>query len=93
MIQITIRTAMPAPYGTQSDTPTKRPWQVLLVDDHAAVRTLLRGLLEEHADLQVIGEAGDGEEAVVLAERYRPDITLMDIHLPHVSAVIVRHFR
>ena len=73
--------------GAQSGPPTKRPWQVLLVDDHAAVRTQLRGLLEEHADLQVVGEACDGEEAVVLAERYRPDVTLMDIHLPRVSGV------
>lgn len=77
----------PATYGAHSGPPTKRPWQVLLVDDDAAVRTHLRDLLEEHADLQVVGEACDGEEAVVLAERYRPDVTLMDIHLPRVSGV------
>jgi DNA-binding NarL/FixJ family response regulator len=44
-------------------------------------------LLEEHADVQVVGEASDGEEAVVLAERYQPDVTLMDIGLPRVSGV------
>lgn len=77
----------PATSGTQSGPATKRPWQVLLVDADAAVRAHLRGLLEEHADLQVVGEACDGEEAVVLAERYRPDVTLMDIHLPRVSGV------
>ena len=76
-----------ATYGPQSDPSTKRPWQVLLVDDDAAGRTYLRGLLQEHADLKVVGEACDGEEAVVLAERYRPDIMLMDIHLPRVSGV------
>jgi DNA-binding NarL/FixJ family response regulator len=59
----------------------------LLVDDNAAVRTVLKEVLEEHADLQVVGEASDGEEAVVLAERYRPDVTLMDIRLPRVSGV------
>lgn len=77
----------PATYGAQSGPPTKRPWQVLLVDDDAAGRAHLRGLLEAHADFQVVGEACDGEEAVVLAERYRPDIMLMDIHLPRVSGV------
>jgi DNA-binding NarL/FixJ family response regulator len=79
--------ATPASHGTQSGSPTNRPWGVLLVDDYAAVRTVLRVLLEEHADLQVVGEASDGEEAVVLAERYRPDVILMDIRLPRVSGV------
>ena len=77
----------PASHGPQSGSPANRPWQVLLVDDNAAVRTVLKGLLEEHADFQVVGEASDGEEAVVLAERYRPDVTLMDIRLPRVSGV------
>ena len=77
----------PTTYGAQSGLPTKRPWQVLLVDEDTAVRAHLRGVLEEHADFQVVGEACDGEEAVVLAERYRPDIMLMDIHLPRVSGV------
>ena len=77
----------PASHGTQSGSPANRQWRVLLVDDNAAVRTVLKGLLEEHADLQVVGEASDGDEAVVLAERYRPDVTLMDIRLPRVSGV------
>ena len=87
---------IPAVSGLHPDTseprhaewfPANRQWRVLLVDDNAAVRTVLKGLLEEHADLQVVGEASDGEEAVVLAERYRPDVTLMDIRLPRVSGV------
>ena len=77
----------PASHGTQSGSPANRQWRVLLVDDNAAVRTVLKVLLEEHADLQVVGEASDGDEAVVLAERYRPDVTLMDIRLPRVSGV------
>ena len=77
----------PGSHGPQSDSSANRPWRVLLVDDNAAVRTVLKRLLEEHADLQVVGEACDGEEAVMLAERYRPDVTLMDIHLPRVSGV------
>ena len=77
----------PASHCTQSGSSANRQWRVLLVDDTAAVRAVLKGLLEEHADLQVVGEASDGEEAVVLAERYRPDVTLMDIRLPRVSGV------
>jgi DNA-binding NarL/FixJ family response regulator len=78
---------IPGSHGTQSSSSTNRQWRVLLVDDNAAVRTVLKVLLEEHADLQVVGEASDGEEAVLLAERYRPDVTLMDIRLPRVSGV------
>ena len=59
----------------------------MLVDDNTAVRTILNVLIEEHADVQVVGEASDGEEGVVLAERYRPDVTLTDIRLPRVSGV------
>jgi CheY-like chemotaxis protein len=77
----------PASHGTQSGSPANRQWRVLLVDDNATVRTTLKVLLEEHADLQVVGEASDGDEAVVLAERYRPDVILMDIRLPRVSGV------
>ncbi|HSL03838.1 MAG TPA: response regulator [Nitrospiraceae bacterium] len=75
----------PASHGTQSGSPTNRQWRVLLVDDDAVSRTLLRALLDEHVDLQVVGEASDGEEAVLLAEQARPDVILMDVRLPRVS--------
>ena len=84
----------PSSHVAQSGSRTNRQWQVLVVDDDAMDRTLLRVLLEEHADLQVVGEASDGEEAIVLAERYRPDVILMDIHLGHVSGVeTTRHIK
>jgi len=84
----------PSSHVAQSGSRTNRQWQVLLVDDDAVDRTLLRVLLEEHAEFQVVGEASDGEEAVVLAERYRPDVTLMDIHLPRVNGVeATRHIK
>ena len=74
----------PAIHGTQSGSPANRQWRVLLVEDSAAIRPDLKVLLEEHAELEAIGEASDGEEAAVLAERYRADVTLMDIRLPRV---------
>lgn len=84
----------PSSHVARSGSRLNRQWGVLLVDDDAVVRTLLRALLEEHADLQVVGEASDGEEAVVLAEGYRPDVILMDIHLPRVNGVeATRHIK
>ena len=59
----------------------------MLVEDNAAIRPVWKVLHEEHADLQVVREASDGEETVVLAEQYRADATLMDIRLPRVSVL------
>jgi len=56
--------------------------RVLLVDDQALVRAGFRSLLEDEADLQVVGEAGDGARAVELARSARPDVVLMDIRMP-----------
>ena len=77
----------PSSHVAQSGSRTNRHWRVLLVDNDVVVRPLLRVLLEKHEGLQVIGEASDGAEAVVLAEQYRPDVILMDIHLPRVDGV------
>ena len=56
--------------------------RVLLADDQDLVRAGFRALLDAQDDLAVVGEAGDGEEAVQLARRHRPDIVLMDIRMP-----------
>lgn len=60
---------------------------ILVVDDHPVVRTGLIALLERQDDMHVLGEAGDGEEAVALHRRLRPDLVLMDLRLPRLSGV------
>ncbi|MGB5079691.1 MAG: response regulator transcription factor [Burkholderiales bacterium] len=61
--------------------------RVLLADDHAVVRDGLRALLEGAQDLQVVGVAGNGRDAVAEAQRLRPDIVIMDIAMPELDGV------
>jgi DNA-binding NarL/FixJ family response regulator len=61
--------------------------RVLLVDDHALLRAGLRLLLDSEDDIAVVGEAGDGEEAISLARETRPDVVLMDVSMPRLGGV------
>ncbi|HYY78338.1 MAG TPA: ATP-binding protein [Actinomycetes bacterium] len=61
--------------------------RVLLVDDHPAVRSVLRSLLEEVGDWEVVGEADSGEAALPLVERLAPDVVLMDCRMPGQGGV------
>ena len=61
--------------------------RVLICDDQALVRGGFRAILESRPDLEVVGEAENGVEAVALAERRRPDVILMDIRMPIVDGV------
>ena len=56
--------------------------RIVLVEDHTVVREGLRMLLASHHDLEVVGEAGDGREAVQCVENLRPDLVLMDLSMP-----------
>jgi DNA-binding NarL/FixJ family response regulator len=61
--------------------------RVLLADDQALVRAGFRSLLDAQADIEVVGEAGDGEEAVRLVKDLTPDVVLMDIRMPGVDGL------
>ncbi len=60
---------------------------VLVADDHVLVRAGFRVLVDTAPDLQVVGEAGTGEEAVEVARRVRPDVVLMDIRMPKMDGI------
>jgi DNA-binding NarL/FixJ family response regulator len=68
---------------------TKEKIRVLLADDHHMVRAGIRELLEGAGDVQVIAEAGDGEEAQSLIERQKPDVAVLDIQMPKASGIEV----
>jgi len=60
---------------------------VLLADDHAVVRQGLRAFLELQGDITVVGEAGDGQEAIEMAQELLPDVVLMDLVMPHLDGI------
>lgn len=61
--------------------------RILLADDHVLVRQGTRELLEREEDLEVVAEAGDGEEAVQLADSQHPDVAIMDIAMPKLNGI------
>ncbi len=63
--------------------------RVFIVDDHALVRTGMRMILSAQIDIEVLGEAESGEEALPLIRRLKPDVVLCDLHLPGVSGLEV----
>jgi len=61
--------------------------RVLLAEDHVLVREGTRELIRRERDMEVVGEAGDGEEAIELVTKLRPDVVLMDIAMPKVNGI------
>jgi two-component system nitrate/nitrite response regulator NarL len=64
---------------------TDRPIRVLIVDDHALFRSGVKALLGRQAGIDVVGEAGDGLEGVKRAKALKPDVVLLDLHMPGMS--------
>ncbi|GAA1943883.1 response regulator transcription factor [Streptomyces durmitorensis] len=61
--------------------------RVLLVDDQPLIRSGFRALLDLEDDIEVVAEAGDGEQGLVLVEQHLPDVVLVDIQMPHVDGI------
>jgi len=68
-----------------------RKIRVLLADDHQLMRSGVRLMLERQADLEVVGEASDGREAVALAKSLKPDVVVMDIGMPSLNGIEAAH--
>ena len=64
-----------------------QPIRVLLVDDHSLFRSGIRSLLQRHAEFAVVGEAADGVEGIKRAKQLKPDVVLLDLHMPGMSGV------
>lgn len=65
------------------------PMCILIADDHGLLRAGLRALLEQEADLQIVGEAGDGPETLRKIEALRPDLVLLDLNMPGIGGIQV----
>jgi PAS domain S-box-containing protein len=85
-IVMTVQTAGAASTVPQQ-TMLERPVRVLLVDDHAMVRQGLRSILDGYPNLDIIAEAGDGEEAITLARLLKPDLIVMDVNMPRLDGI------
>lgn len=77
----------PAVVATPTSDTKDDAIRVLIVDDHALFRRGLQMVLEGESDIDVVGEAADGHEAVELAERTTPDVVLMDVRMPRRSGI------
>jgi DNA-binding NarL/FixJ family response regulator len=64
---------------------------VVVVDDHAMMRGTLRAFLDHEPTLELIGEAADGIEAIQLIQQLRPDVVLMDVHMPRMGGIESTH--
>ncbi len=78
---------VPALNGTPSDVARASRIRVVLVDDHAMVREGLKSVLSAYDDIEVVGEAGNGEEAVERARELAPHVIVMDVNMPKVDGV------
>ena len=70
-----------------SDEQCTRPIRLLIVDDHPIVRDGLRGVFADDPDFMVVGEAGNGAEAIALATQLQVDVVLMDLRMPTMGGV------
>jgi DNA-binding NarL/FixJ family response regulator len=72
--------------STESN-PQSNPITVALVDDHPLVRHALRNLIESNSSMKIVAEAGNGNEAILIADKFKPDVMIMDIGMPVMNGL------
>lgn len=70
-----------------ADSGQQQPIRVMIVDDHSMVRTGLATFIQVNPDLELVGEARDGEKALLLCDRVKPDVILMDLVMPRMNGI------
>src|SRR5918995_6956508 len=66
---------------------TRKPTRLAIVDDHELTRESLQNMLLDEADIEVVGEAANGREALLLCSRLRPEVVLMDVRMPEMDGL------
>ena len=84
---MSVPVSAPSHSGETEHVHPKQIIRVLLVDDHALFRDGLARLCKREPDIQVLGQAGSGEEAIALAQAFNPDVILMDINMPGMNGI------
>ena len=85
---------LPSEAPVRADAAAPQPATVLLVDDHALMRTGVANIINQERDLRVIAEASNGVEAIAAFEQFHPDVTLLDLRMPVMEGVeAVRQIR
>ena len=69
--------------------PSLSPIRILIADDHPLIRVGIGAVIASQSDMTLVAEAGDGEEALVLFDQHRPDVTLLDLQMPRLNGLAV----
>ncbi|HTL62015.1 MAG TPA: response regulator [Nitrospira sp.] len=81
----------PSTRRISADEGRTSQYRILVVDDDQETRQLLQDILEKYPDVRIVGQAGDGKEAVAMAIEHKPDVILMDVALPYLDGIEATH--
>jgi DNA-binding NarL/FixJ family response regulator len=80
-----------SPRQLSTDEERTSRYRILVVDDDRETRQLLQDILEKYRDVTIVGQAGDGKQAVAMAIEHKPDVILMDVALPYLDGIEATH--
>ena len=77
--------------GPEESPVARGPSRIIIADDHPLFRSAIRQTLERHSNLEVVGEAANGRQAIELCRRLRPELVLMDLRMPEMDGIAATH--